>query len=102
MKVRGDRQPPGAFTAEKMPNKPGYVMVRLYENARAHEGEESAGWEYDEYRLILPDAPGLEMQIMEAYGAYMAEAKLQEPGPAPDEINRADIDFLALMVGVDL
>ena len=33
MKVKGSKAPSGAYSMEPQPNKPGYVMMRFYENA---------------------------------------------------------------------
>ena len=32
MKVRGDNAPANAFSLEEQPDKPGYCLVRFYEN----------------------------------------------------------------------
>ena len=66
MRVRGDNNP-GTFSVEAMPNKPGWCLVRFYENAQEYTEELDettiTGWEYDEYHLEQPtisqeDIPG--------------------------------------------
>lgn len=82
MKTRGDLPPSNAFTLEPMPDKPGYMLLRLFENVQ--EFTETmmdltiSGYEYDEYHLELLDTPGLEETILEHYDEYMTEAKLKE------------------------
>ncbi len=82
MKVRGDLPPSGAFTLEEQPNRPGFVLVRFYENARPFEetldGLTSKGYEYDEYHLELENYGGLSDDIMGNYEGYLAQAKLAE------------------------
>ena len=81
MKVHGDLNP-GTYTLEPMPDKPGYMLLRLFENVQ--EFTETmmnltiSGYEYDEYHLELLDTPGLEETILEQYDEYMMEAKLKE------------------------
>lgn len=82
MKTRGDLPPSNAFTLEYMPDKPGYMLLRLFENVK--EFTETmmdltiSGYEYDEYHLELLDTPGLEETIIEHYDEYMMEAKMKE------------------------
>lgn len=82
MKTRGDLPPSNAFTLEPMPDKPGCMLLRLFENVQ--EFIETmmdltiSGYEYDEYHLELLDTPGLEETILEHYDEYMTEAKLKE------------------------
>lgn len=82
MKVRGDRAPSNAFTLEEQPKKPGYVLLRLFENVEAFEetndGLTISGYQYDEYTLELEDADGLSNDILSSYAAYLKEAKLKE------------------------
>ena len=37
MRVRGDNAPSNAFTLEEQPKKPGFALVRFYENVKAFE-----------------------------------------------------------------
>lgn len=82
MRVRGDVLPSGSFTLEEQPNKPGFCLVRFYENAEpfteTKDGLTVSGYQYDEYHLELEDRPGLEADIEEQYAAYLNEAKLRE------------------------
>ena len=82
MRVRGDNAPSSAFTLEKQPKKPGFALVRFYENIQEFEetqGELTAsGYEYDEYHLELPLYDELADDILNSFDGYMAQAKLQE------------------------
>jgi len=82
MKVRGDRAPSNAFTLEEQPKKPGYVLVRLFENVEAfsetNDGLTISGYQYDEYTLELEDTEGLSDDILGNYASYLTEAKLKE------------------------
>lgn len=82
MKTRGDLPPSNAFTLEYMPDKPGYMLLRLFENVKKFTETMMdltiSGYEYDEYHLELLDTPGLEETIIEHYDEYMMEAKLKE------------------------
>ena len=50
MRVRGDNAPSNAFTLEEQPKKPGFFLVRFYENAQefseTRDGLTITGWEY--------------------------------------------------------
>lgn len=90
MKVRGDNAPGNAFTVEAQPKTPGHVLVRFYENAKPFEEAEGdltiTGWEYDEYRLEIPDSGNVEAYVLANYGAMLAKAKGQEePEQTPEE-----------------
>ena len=79
MRVRGDVQPSNAFTLEEQPKKPGYVLVRFFENA--HEFTETqgdltiSGWEYDEYHLELKDTGGLSEDILNSFEGQAARGR---------------------------
>lgn len=82
MRVRGDNAPSNAFTLEEQPKKPGFFLVRFYENAQefseTRDGLTIAGWEYDEYHLELEMYDGLSDDILSNYAGYLAQAKLHE------------------------
>ena len=82
MRVRGDVQPSNAFTLEEQPKKPGYYLVRFFENAQEFseekEGLTVSGWEYDEYHLELADTGSLEEDVLNNFDGYLAQAKLLE------------------------
>lgn len=91
MKVRGDNSPGSAFTLEALPNKPGFVLARFYENAQQFteqrdEGEPIHGWVYDEYHLELEDRPGLEEDVRANFDAILAQAKAQETPEEPGDL----------------
>lgn len=82
MRVRGDAAPSNAFTLEEQPKKPGYVLVRFFENAQEFTETQGdltiSGWEYDEYHLELKDTGGLSEDILNSFEGYLAQAKLLE------------------------
>ncbi len=88
MRVRGDLQPSNAFTLEAQPKKPGYVLVRFYENAKPFEDRQGeltiTGYEYDEYHLELEDTGGLETDVLNNFDTLLAQAKALET-PEGDE-----------------
>lgn len=120
MKVRGSFAPSSSFSIEQQPNAPGMVLVRFYENAQEYteyrEGIEEPinGWMYDEYTLQLIATATLESDIENQYSMYLQQAKLKEIESKPYnpvdyeaqkylvEQVRADIDFIAVMSGMDL
>ena len=77
MKVRGDNAPANAFSLEEQPDKPGYCLVRFYENV-APFSETISGFEYDEYYLELPFYDGIYDDILGSFDGYFAQAKLAE------------------------
>ena len=82
MRVRGDVKPSNAFTVEEQPKKPGYYLVRFFENAQEFseekEGLTVSGWEYDEYHLELADTGSLEEDVLNNYDALLEQAKAAE------------------------
>ena len=82
MRVRGDVQPSNAFTLEEQPKKPGYYLVRFFENAQEFSEEQGeltvSGWEYDEYHLELADTGSLEEDVLNNYDALLEQAKAAE------------------------
>lgn len=82
MRVRGDNAPSNAFTLEEQPKKPGFALVRFYENVKAfeekHDELTTSGYEYDEYHLELPLYDGLTDDILNSFDGYLAQAKLLE------------------------
>lgn len=97
MRVRGDLQPNNAFTLEAMPKRPGYVLVRFYENAKPfedHQGDLTIkGYEYDEYHLEMEDTGGLETDVLNNYAALLAQAKALEPAEGGGDLE-ARVDTL--------
>ena len=82
MRVRGDVQPSNAFTVEEQPKKPGFCLVRFFENAQEFSEEQGeltvSGWEYDEYHLEMADTGSLEEDVLNNFDGYLAQAKLLE------------------------
>ena len=77
MKVRGDNAPANAFSLEEQPDKPGYCLVRFYENVAPFsetQGELTiSGFEYDEYYLELPFYDGIYDDILGSFDGYFAQ-----------------------------
>ncbi len=82
MKVRGDNAPANAFSLEEQPDKPGFCLVRFYENVAPFSETEReltiSGYEYDEYYLELPFYDGISDDILGNFDGYFAQAKLAE------------------------
>ena len=90
MKVIGDNAPSAAFTIEAQPKKPGFVLVRFYENVTEYSSEADGftinGYRYDEYYLELADTGDLKSEIARRYDYYLKTAKLQEPADSIEEL----------------
>lgn len=88
MKHRGDNAPPNAFTMEEQPQKPGFVLVRFYENivpfSQTVDDLTTSGYEYDEYYLELQYYDGLHDDILNSFDSYFAEAKAADTGGGDD------------------
>ena len=82
MRVRGDLQPSNAFTVEEQPKKPGFCLVRFFENPQEFSEEQGeltvSGWEYDEYHLEMADTGSLEEDVLNNYDALLEQAKAAE------------------------
>ena len=82
MRVRGDNAPSNAFTLEEQPKKPGFFLVRFYENAQefseTRDGLTITGWEYDEYHLELADTGSLSEDVLANFDSLLAQAKAAE------------------------
>lgn len=82
MRVRGDVQPSNAFTVEEQPKKPGFCLVRFFENPQEFSEEQGeltvSGWEYDECHLEMADTGSLEEDVLNNYDALLEQAKAAE------------------------
>lgn len=82
MRVRGDNAPSNAFTLEEQPKKPGFFLVRFYENAQefseTRDGLTITGWEYDEDHLELADTGSLSEDVLANFDTLLAQAKAAE------------------------
>lgn len=82
MRVKGDNAPSNAFTLEEQPKKPGFFLVRFYENAQefseTRDGLTITGWEYDEYHLELADTGSLSEDVLANFDTLLAQAKAAE------------------------
>ena len=77
MRVRGDVLPSGSFTLEEQPNKPGFCLVRFFENAEpfteTKDGLTVSGYQYDEYHLEMEDTGDLETDVSNNYETLLAQ-----------------------------
>lgn len=74
MKVHDDNNP-GAFSFAPQPKRPGYVLIRFYENVTEYKDEFFTGWQYDEYHLELPARPDMQTYLENHLYELKAEAK---------------------------
>lgn len=100
MRVRGDLPPSAAFTLEEQPNKPGYCLVRFYENAEpfteTKDGLTTTGYQYDEYHMEMEDTGDLETDVANNYDTLLAQAKAMEgdssPGSLEDRVTTLEVE----------
>ena len=60
-------------------------------------------YEYDYYTLEIPFRPSLESIVLDDFDGWVQEAQVEiDVEPTIDEMNRADIDYLSIMMEVDL
>lgn len=79
MKVRGDLPPSNAFTVENQPKRPGFALVRFYENVREFTEQDGdltiSGYEYDEYHLEIERVHGLEEYVLQNFDRLLRKAR---------------------------
>lgn len=74
MRVKGDAAP-NAYSINDHPTKSDYAIVKLCENAEQYTEEETSGWVYDEYALVIPNREDLADDIETNYSAWITRAK---------------------------
>lgn len=91
---------------EAIPKKPGKALIRFYAHVEAYE---DTGFEWDEYHLETASYPGLESDVIANYDVLMNQAKLIEqqnnafPALQTEQAQtRADVEYIAMMMEVDL
>lgn len=110
MKTESTIKPVKQF--EILDYKEGNVEVLFYENVKElpldeNEEDEARKYSYDLYRLIVKDRPSLYRQIESKVEEWLKQAKEKEnetkvlPMTIENQ-NRADIDYISVMTGVDL
>ena len=81
MRARGDSNP-GSYSISQQPKKPGFCLVRFFENPQEFSEEQGeltvSGWEYDEYHLEMADSGSLEEDVLNNYDALLEQAKAAE------------------------
>ena len=97
MRVRGDVLPSGSFTLEEQPNKPGFCLVRFFENAEpfteTKDGLTVSGYQYDEYHLEMEDTGDLETDVSNNYETLLAQAKALEGDSSPASLEERALGF---------
>lgn len=78
MKVYANAAPKKDFSVEAHPQKPGYAQVRFFENIK--ESDNAAGWEYDEYVVVVRDSPDLSANIKKNKDAWHQSARDSDVG----------------------
>lgn len=108
MKVQGAVDP-GVYSIENIPMSDN-VLVRFYLNAVQLE-DEYQNWEYEEYTSELPKTKTLRYEIENNINVFIEEAKKHDPELLAEQAKaeelaelqfRADIDYIAVMTGVEL
>ena len=95
MRVRGDNNP-GTISIEAIPNKPGWCLVRFYENAQEYSEQLEeltiTGREYDEFHLEQPTISQEDIEgNLEGYLRAAKEAEVTPESRLEDvEQNKAD------------
>lgn len=80
------------------------AIIHLFDNIVNTVNDEGIEvFEYDYYTIEIPFRPGLESIVLSDFEGWAQEAQIEiEVEPTLDEMNRADIDYLAIMMEVDL
>lgn len=96
MRVRGNQLPQGSFNIYPQPDKTGFVCVRFFENANkikvsVNDGDPIEFAEYDEYELIVSDAPNLAADIEENYEKWLLTAKSHSPEAMAEAAHAAEV-----------
>lgn len=80
------------------------AIIHLFDNILNTVNDEGIEvFEYDYYTMEIPFRPSLESIVLDDFDGWVREAQVEiEVEPTLDEMNRADIDYLAIMMEVDL
>lgn len=106
MKIQGMKNP-GIYTIESVPMTDN-VLIRMYLNPIETE---DGLWEYEEYKLEVPKTNTIEYEVENNMQVFLEEAKKRDPELLAEQAKeaelakqqlRADIDFIAVMTGVEL
>ena len=85
MRVIGDAAP-NAYSINDHPTKSDYAIVKLCENAEQYTEEETSGWVYDEYKLVIPARDDIAADVETNYAAWMLKAKNAEYEAAAETV----------------
>lgn len=106
MKVQGMKNP-GNYTIENIPSSAN-VLIRIYQNPIQTQDNL---WEYEEYTLEVPNTSTLQYELDNNLQVFLDEAKKHDPELLAEQAKqeelaqqqiRADIDYIAVMIGVEL
>lgn len=80
------------------------AIIHLFDNILNTVNDEGIEvFEYDHLTLEIPFRPSLESIVLDDFDGWVQEAQVEiVVEPTLDEMNRADIDYLAIMMEVDL
>ena len=90
MKVKGSKAPSGAYNIEPQPNKPGYMMVRFYENVEEYTDDDFTGWQWDEYSVLVLNRDGLAAEVESNLAFWVQLAKDAEASAIEREARRIE------------
>lgn len=103
MKVKGSKAPSGAYSMEPQPNKPGYAMMRFYENVEEYTDDDFTGWQWDEYSVLVLNRDGLAAEVENNLAFWVQLAKDAEASAIEREARRIEHEQkeVALVPDVD-
>ena len=92
---------PNKVAVDKIGDK---AIIHLFDNIVNTVNDEGIEvFEYDYYTLEIPFRPSLESIVLDDFNGWVQEAQVEiEVEPTLDEMNRADVDYLTIMMEVDL
>lgn len=100
MKAESETKP-NKVVVDKVGDK---AIVQLFDNIKNTVNDEGIEvYEYDHHEMVIPFRKGLESIVLSDFDGWVKEAQNDViTEPTLDELNRADIDYLSIMTGVDL
>lgn len=96
---------PKLFAVDKVGDT---AIISLFDNIReveTQEDEVGVIFEYDYYAIEVPFREGLDLDVEYNFSKWLELAKTKNrvlSEATLEEQNRADIDYIAIMIGVDL
>lgn len=102
MKVKGSTEPMSAYSIEVQPDKPGYVLIRFYENVEEYTEDEVTGWKWDEYHALVLNRDGLAAEIENNLAFWVQLAKDTEATAIEREAQRIEHEQKEAMLVPDV